>query len=419
MNRKSIRFSMNILAVLPLICLGVIMLAVSIPVIHGAIVAETEEGLKNLSHALLEKCSVMEEGDYSLEDEILCKGGVPLGQDNRIVDSVKEVSGIDATIFWGDTRMLTTIQTETGERAVGTRASEEVVNAVLGEGEDYFSDHALVNDAYYYGYYTPMKNSSGIVVGMVFVGKSRERVSNTIFHVVSSVMIAAVLVVVIALTISLWYAGKMVSSLSKIREFLGNVAQGKLDCEIDEKLIQRPDEIGEMGRSAKKLQVSILNLVGTDPLTGLYNRRNCNEALKQAMQKYQENGKKYLVVIGDIDDFKHLNDTYGHPAGDQVLRELSEIFQTCMQEKGVAARWGGEEFLFIYNEEEGALHALEGMMEKIRSAQIIYKEQKIQVTMTFGAASCRDDDTIESLIKRADERLYFGKANGKNQIVCE
>ena len=114
MNRKSIRFSMNILAVLPLICLGVIMLAVSIPVIHGAIVAETEEGLKNLSHALLEKCSVMEEGDYSLEDEILCNGGVPLGQDNRIVDSVKEVSGIDATIFLCDTRMLTTIQTETG-----------------------------------------------------------------------------------------------------------------------------------------------------------------------------------------------------------------------------------------------------------------------------------------------------------------
>ena len=103
-------------------------------------------------------------------------------------------------------------------------------------------------------------------------------------------MIAAVLVVVIALTISLWYAGKMVSSLSKIREFLGNVAQGQLDCEIDENLIQRPDEIGEMGRSAKKLQVSILNLVGTDPLTGLYNRMAYTEMIVPKFTRYCREG---------------------------------------------------------------------------------------------------------------------------------
>lgn len=419
MKRKSIRFAINKLAILPLLCLGLIMLAVSVPVIYGAIVSETEEGLKNLSHALLEKCNVVEEGDYNLEDGVLCKGDVPLGKDNYIVDSVKEVSGIDATIFWEDTRMLTTIQLESGERAIGTKASEEVVDRVLRSGEDYFSVRALVNDAYYYGYYTPIKNTDGTVVGMVFVGKNRERVVNTIFHVVSRVLIAAVVVMVAALGISLQYAGKMVDSLSKTRQFLGNVAQGRLECEIDEKLIQRPDEIGEMARSAQVLQKSILKLVGTDPLTGLYNRRNCNEALKQAMCSYQDKGKKYLVVIGDIDNFKHLNDTYGHLAGDQVLRELSEVFRECIQEKGVAARWGGEEFLFIYNEEEGALHALENMMEKIRGMQICYGEQKIKVTMTFGAAVCENGDTVESLIKRVDDRLYYGKTNGKNRIVSE
>lgn len=419
MKRKSIRFAINKLAILPLVCLGLLMLAVSVPVIYGAIVSETEEGLKNLSHALLEKCNVVEEGDYGLENGVLCKGGVPLGEDNYIVDSVKAVSGIDATIFWKDTRMLTTIQMENGQRAIGTKASQEVVDKVLQNGEDYFSVRALVNDAYYYGYYTPIKNDDNTVVGMVFVGKNRERVVSTIFHVVSRVLIAAIVVMAASLGISLQYAGKMVDSLSKTKEFLGDVAQGRLECEIDEKLIQRPDEIGEMARSAQVLQKSIIKLVGTDPLTGLYNRRNCNEALKQAMCGYQDRGKKYLVVIGDIDNFKHLNDTYGHLAGDQVLRELSEVFMECMQEKGVAARWGGEEFLFIYNEEAGALHALENMMEKIRGMQICYGEQKIHVTMTFGAAVCENGDTVESLIKRADDRLYYGKANGKNRIVCE
>lgn len=418
-KKKSIRFAINELVILPLLCLGFIMLAVSVPVIYGAIVSETEEGLKNLSHVLLEKCNAMEEGDYSLENSVLCKGGIPLGEDNYIVDSVKDISGIDATIFWGDARMLTTVRMENGERAVGTKASEEVTDKVLGNGEDYFSAHVLVNDAYYYGYYTPMKNSDGTIVGMVFVGKSRARVVDTIFHVVLRVLMAAAVVMAAALIISLRYAGKMVGSLSKIREFLGNVSQGRLECEIDGKLIGRPDEIGEMARSAQMLQKSILKLIGTDPLTGLYNRRNGTEALELAMHKYQESGKNYLVVIGDIDDFKRLNDTYGHPAGDQVLRELSEIFQTCMQGKGVAARWGGEEFLFIYSDREGALHALENMMEKIRGVQICYGEQKIQVTMTFGAAACEAGDTTESLIKRADDRLYFGKANGKNRIVCE
>ena len=90
-----------------------------------------------------------------------------------------------------------------------------------------------------------------------------------------------------------------------------------------------------------------------------------------------------------------------------------------MRKKGVAARWGGEEFLFIYNEEQGALQELEHMMEKIRDTQICYKEQEINVTMTFGAAVCEEGDTTDSLIKRADDRLYFGKANGKNQIVSE
>ena len=419
MKRKSIRFAINELAVLPLICLGLLILVVSIPVIYGAIGSETEEGLKNLSHALLEKCNVWENGDYSLENGVMCKGGVPLGEDYYIVDSVKDVSGIDATIFWGDTRMLTTVRTENGERVVGTKASEKVVHKVLEDGEDYFSESVLVNDVSYYGYYTPIRNSDDSIVGMVFVGKSRERVVNAIFHVVFRVLIVAMVVTAVTLLVSLQYAGWMINSLSKTREFLGNAAQGRLECQIDGELIERPDEIGDMARSAQALQKSMLKLIGTDPLTGLYNRRNCTEALNHAMREYCENGKTYMVVIGDIDNFKHLNDTYGHPAGDQVLRELSEIFRSYMRKKGVAARWGGEEFLFIYNEEQGALQELEHMMEKIRGTQICYKGQKINVTMTFGAAVCKEGDTTDSLIKRAEDRLYFGKANGKNQIVSE
>lgn len=417
MKKKSIRFSLNQLVILPLICLGVIMLVVSIPVVYSAITAETEEGLMNLSYALLEKCNVMGEGDYSVENDMLYKGGIPFGEDSYVVDSVKEVSGIDATIFWGDTRMLTTIRMKDGERAVGTKASEKVVDRVLKGEKNYFSSHVKVDNTYYYGYYIPLKNSDDTTVGMVFVGKNRERVMDTIFHVILRVFLGVVVVMAAALGISLRYAGGMVESLRGTRAFLENVAQGNLECEIDDKILERQDEIGEMGRFARILQKSILSLVGTDPLTGLYNRRSCNEMLEKAVGEYHREGKEFSVVIGDIDGFKWFNDTYGHLAGDLVLKKLSEVMQGYMQGKGSVCRWGGEEFLIIYRG-ENPLEEMEKLLEKIRNCQISYKEQIMQVTMTWGISRYRRDDTIESLLKRADERLYYGKANGKNQVVA-
>ena len=416
MRKKSIRFSLNELVVLPLICLGIIMLVVSIPVIYSAITAETKEGLESLSYALLEKCNVMGEGEYSVEDGILYKGGYPFGADNYVVDSVKEVSGIDATIFWEDTRMLTTIRLENEERAVGTKASKKVVDKVLKGGKEYFSSHVQVNDTYYYGYYIPLKNSDNTIVGMVFVGKSRERVMNTIFHVILRVFFVLVAVVAATLGISLRYAGGIVDSLRGTRVFLENVSQGDLECEIDERILERRDEIGEMGRFARILQKSILSLIGTDPLTGLYNRRSCNEMLEKAVGEYEREGKEFAVVIGDIDDFKWFNDTYGHLAGDQVLKKLSRVMREYMEGSGSVFRWGGEEFLIIYKG-ENPLEEMEKLSEKVRNCKINYKEQTMQVTMTWGISRYRREDTIEGAIKRADERLYYGKTNGKNQVV--
>lgn len=415
MKNKSIKAFMNQLVILPLLCLAVIMLVVFVPVIYGAIISETREGLKNLSHALLEKCNVMGEGDYHIDNNVLYKGEVPIGINNQLVDNVKEVSGIDATIFWNDTRMLTTVEREDGERAVGTKAAPEVVEKVIGDGKEYFFSNVRVNDIYYYGYYVPMKNDDTIV-GMVFVGKPRERVITTIFHVILLVVLIVVIIMIAALAIALRYVKGIEGSFSKTKEFLGKVASGNLECEIDTMLLGRRDELGEMGRSAQMMQKSILKLIGTDPLTELYNRRSCNEALEKAINECKQSGKRCSVVIGDIDDFKVLNDTYGHLTGDQVLKVLSDVFRNHMNGKGIAARWGGEEFLLLYGEENAVADVRE-LLEEIRAIQIPYKEHIIQFTMTFGISICSPCDTIETITKRADERLYYGKKNGKNQVV--
>lgn len=417
MKKRSIRFSLNRLVILSMVSLGIVILTVSIPVIYKAIVSETEEGLKNLAHALLEQCNVTGEGDYSLKGDVLCKGGVIFEGDSGIVDNVKEVSGIDATIFWEDTRMLTTIRSEDGERAIGTKATEGVAEKVLN-GEEYFSNYVWVNNAYYYGYYVPLKNADDTVVGMVFVGKSRERVFNTIFHVICTVIAGVFVVTLATVAIALRYTKGMVDSLSKTREFLEKVARGDLECQIDSALLERRDEIGEMGKFAQMLQNSIVSLIGTDSLTGLYNRRSCNEVLETAIHEYRENGKTFSIVIGDIDNFKNFNDTYGHLTGDKVLKQVSQIFQKYMKGKGSAFRWGGEEFLLVYKE-ENPVGMVEKVLEEIRNTPIHYEEQMIQVTMTFGVSVCQGEDTAEILIKQADDRLYYGKTHGKNQVVFQ
>lgn len=418
-RKRSIRYALNQLVILPLICLGIIILAVSVPVIYGAMETETEDGLKNLSHALLEKCNVMGEGDYNLESGILTKGGVPFGQDHYVVDSIKEVSGVDATIFWGDTRMLTTILGTDGERICASKASATVVNHVLDHGMEYFTTNVEVNGVSYYGYYIPIRNSDDSVVGMVFVGKTRKLVINTIFFIIFRVFLVVLAVVTVTLVFALKYAENLVYSLNRTREFLGNVAQGDIECEIDKSLLQRCDEIGEMGRFAVLLQESIVKLIGTDPLTGLYNRRTCSETLDRILKEYQKNQQHFALAIGDIDNFKNLNDTYGHLAGDYVLKELSKIFMEHMKGKGMVARWGGEEFLFIYEDMEcrKAQEAQEELLDIIRDTEIKYNGESIRVTMTFGISKCRDGDCVESILKRADDRLYMGKMSGKNRLV--
>lgn len=418
-KKRSIRFALNQLVVLPLICLGLIILAVSVPVIYEAMKMETEDGLKNLSHALLEKCNVMGEGDYNIEHGILTKGGIPLGKDYRVVDSIKEVSGVDATIFWGDTRMLSTIRGDDGERVNGSRASAAVVDRVLEQGLEYFSSHVEINEVSYYGYYIPMRNSDDSIVGMVFVGKPSKLVTNTISYIILRVFLVVLAVVAVTLIIALKYADSLVYSLNRTREFLGSVAQGDLECEMDTSSLQRYDEIGEMGRFAVLLQKSIVKLIGTDPLTGLYNRRSGNETLDRILKEYEKKQQHFALAIGDIDNFKNLNDTYGHLAGDRVLKELSKIFMEHMKQKGIVARWGGEEFLFVYENMEcqAAQTAQEALLDIIRGTEIKYKGETIRVTMTFGISKCRTGDSVESILKRADDRLYMGKKRGKNQLV--
>ncbi|WP_088189702.1 GGDEF domain-containing protein [Desulfosporosinus sp. FKA] len=158
----------------------------------------------------------------------------------------------------------------------------------------------------------------------------------------------------------------------------------------------------------------------TDTLTGLYNRRCIMKKLEEEL--IRNNGRKnsFSIIIGDIDYFKKINDTFGHDCGDYVLKVVSKSLQDAVRERDVVSRWGGEEFLILLPEtaSEGACK-LADRMRKILEEQIIeYNGYKVKITMTFGVTSVNDNyGKVEDIIKKADCALYEGKRRGRNCIV--
>ncbi len=152
-----------------------------------------------------------------------------------------------------------------------------------------------------------------------------------------------------------------------------------------------------------------------DKLTGLYNRHYMFDRLVALTNENSGN----VLAMTDIDNFKHVNDTYGHNAGDMVLHAVSERMRTVCTDC-VIARWGGEEFLIVSKlPAEKACAMLEELRQCVESSPVSCEGTDISVTLTIGAAEHADGQDADEWVKVADSRLYYGKNHGKNQVVAE
>jgi diguanylate cyclase (GGDEF)-like protein len=162
------------------------------------------------------------------------------------------------------------------------------------------------------------------------------------------------------------------------------------------------------------------SLAATDGLTGLVNRRQFNHQLDSEIARSKRYRKPLSLALFDIDDFKKINDFYGHPTGDRILKELGDLITQNIRESDVAARYGGEEFALILPE-TGQIDAYE-LLERIRAmierTVFCLPDNPMTVTISVGVAQL-DADCAKSyeIIERADAALYDAKKKGKNQVI--
>ena len=162
----------------------------------------------------------------------------------------------------------------------------------------------------------------------------------------------------------------------------------------------------------------LLTLANLDPLTNLMNRRIMMTRIEEEKERVDRGGALFSLIMIDVDNFKQINDEYGHDGGDFVLVTLAEKIKLGLRKKDLVSRWGGDEFLIVLPETE--LSNCTIVAEKIRSrivnAPFIYHEINIPVTITLGISECDKNNGIVGCIRKADLSLYDGKQNGKNRV---
>lgn len=181
------------------------------------------------------------------------------------------------------------------------------------------------------------------------------------------------------------------------------------------------DELDRKNRQLEEANQQLRRLSITDGLTGLYNHRHSHELLREEYERCKRNGGSMAVIMLDLDRFKELNDSHGHPTGDLILSQTAKILQESAREIDMIGRYGGEEFIAILPgaSEDAALQFAERARATVQDFEFRDNGNEIRMTVSAGVASSRGDELThpDELLRMADRALYEAKDTGRNRVV--
>lgn len=248
------------MSLLPLIILGLTTIIWGNARIKEVVTENIENGLRGTAVAVRNAIDYADEGEYHVEDGTLYKGEFDVTNVTDMADHIQTSADTDITVFYGNTRYMTSILDAQGNRAIGTTASEEVTGKVLDGQQEYFSSDANVNGAAYFGYYIPIMEN-GNSVGMVFAGMPQADAKAQINKIISLIAGIMVLFVFLFSASTILVVKSMAKGLICGTSALEQVATGKLNVELNSKFAERKDEIGQISRAVQKLKQEITTVI--------------------------------------------------------------------------------------------------------------------------------------------------------------
>lgn len=274
-KKLSVMAQLMMLCAIPLVIMVAFVTVYAIGTMRNMVHDTTMEGLENLCRSVYAAYEALDPGAYRMEGDTLFKGDYNVSENGNIIDSFVEGSAADVTIFYGDTRRATSLRDkDTGQRILGTKAADAVIQAVINEGKNYETDSVTINGETYYAFYMPAIDSGGKCVGMVFAGLPATEAGARINR--SSLMILgiAALILLIALIVCVKIASAIAKVIIQTETLLSSLADGELNLTVNERILRRTDEIGVMGHAVQRLLEELQNIIGSI-------KRNTDSLMKQ------------------------------------------------------------------------------------------------------------------------------------------
>src|SRR6476646_7076401 len=215
---------------------------------------------------------------------------------------------------------------------------------------------------------------------------------------------------------------------SMILRDLGSTNGTYVNDQLIDEYVLRDGDLMKIGRTIFKFlsggnienayHEEIYRLTTIDGLTQIYNRRYFLEQLEREVSRAKRYRRELSLILFDIDHFKETNDTFGHLAGDYVLKQLATVIKGKIRREDILARYGGEEFAIVLPEIDGAnaMQFAEKIRKLVEKAPFKFEDTKISVAVAIGVATCDDAADAAALIKKADDELYEAKAAGRNCV---
>lgn len=419
--KSKLQISLTAITVIPLLVLGIVLSVVGIEATKTTAEDEVTAMLMGICKQLRQEFYEKYPGSFSVDGEHFYSDGNDIAECFYLLDSYKTHFQTEVTIFFGDTRAVTTIKDSSGNYMVGTHQSDKRITDVIRAGKNFASDDVVINGIRYYGVYIPLYDH-GAVGGMVFAGVSTKNMADrTKGYTVLIIILSLILLSATILATSM-YSRKISVQLSKIKSYLGLLVEKQTpDVSMAAQVLKREDEIGDLAKYAVEAGNQLKTIIGRDTLTGLYNRRTGRQFLELLWDTARVNFTSLAIVMSDIDFFKKVNDTYGHDVGDIVLKKVGEIMNKYCEatSDSFAIRWGGEEFLmgFLLSGPQ-TIKIVNKIRDEIKAEVFTTdKGENFKITMTFGVVTASASEEISSVVSRADAKLYEGKETGRDKIV--